>query len=112
MAVDFNINLSNLQQLTNNAGFIDEKKFSSVARKYVDMIGIATPSLIQEVKFLSGGNQQKVVVSRLMNTNPRILVMLDPTAGIDVEAKAEIHRLMDKLTQKGLSILLTIHRSG
>jgi ribose transport system ATP-binding protein len=106
MAVDFNINLSNLQQLTNNAGFIDETKFSSVARKYVDMIGISTPSLIQEVKFLSGGNQQKVVVSRLMNTNPRILVMLDPTAGIDVEAKAEIHRLMDKLTQKGLSILL------
>ncbi len=70
------------------------------------MIGIATPSLAQEVRFLSGGNQQKVVVSRLLNTEPSILVMMDPTAGIDVEAKVEIHRLMNKLTSQGLSILL------
>jgi ribose transport system ATP-binding protein len=106
MPVDFNINLSNLKQLTNKAGFIDDNEFTKIAKKFVKMIGISTPSLIQEVKFLSGGNQQKVVVSRLMNTNPRILVMMDPTAGIDVEAKAEIHRLMDQLTREGLSILL------
>ncbi len=106
MPVDFNINLSNLKQLTSKAGFIDENKFTQIAKKFVKMIGIATPSLIQEVKFLSGGNQQKVVVARLMNTNPSILVMMDPTAGIDVEAKAEIHRLMDQLTHQGLSILL------
>jgi ABC-type sugar transport system ATPase subunit len=104
--VDFNINLSNLKQLTNKLGFIDENKFTDIAARFVKLIGISTPSLIQEVRFLSGGNQQKVVVSRLLNTKPKILVLMDPTAGIDVEAKAEIHRLMDRLTKEGLSILL------
>ena len=55
---------------------------------------------------MSGGNQQKVVVSRLLNTNPKVLVMMDPTAGIDVEAKVEIHKLMNKLTNEGMAILL------
>jgi len=106
LAVDANINLSNLKRLTNKQGFINENKLKEIARNYIKLIGISTPSLIQEVKFLSGGNQQKVVVSRLLNTDPKILVIMDPTAGIDVEAKAEIHRLMNKLTSDGLSILL------
>ncbi len=105
-SVDFNINMSNFTQLVDRMGFIDEKMFTEIARKFVKLLGIATPSLIQEVRFLSGGNQQKVVVSRLLNTQPEVLVMLDPTAGIDVEAKAEIHRLMNDLTKEGLSILL------
>jgi ABC-type sugar transport system ATPase subunit len=106
LPVDANINLSNLKKLTNKYGFISDQKKEEIARNYIKLIGIATPSLIQEVRFLSGGNQQKVVVSRLLNTDPKILVMMDPTAGIDVEAKAEIHRLMNKLTNGGLSILL------
>jgi len=106
LPVASNINLSNLGKLTNRYGFVNEKKQNEIAKKYVKLLDISTPSLIQEVRFLSGGNQQKVVVSRLLNTDPKVLVMMDPTAGIDVEAKAEIHRLMDRLTEDGLSILL------
>lgn len=106
LPVDANINLSNLQKLTNKFGFVSDKKQNEIAKKYIKLIGISTPSLIQEVRFLSGGNQQKVVVSRLLNTDPKILVLMDPTAGIDVEAKAEIHRIMNQLTNEGLSILL------
>jgi ribose transport system ATP-binding protein len=106
LTVASNINLSNLKKLTNKFGFVSDKKQNEIANNYVELLEISTPSLIQEVKFLSGGNQQKVVVSRLLNTDPKVLVMIDPTAGIDVEAKAEIHRLMDQLTQEGLSILL------
>lgn len=106
LTVTSNINLSNLQKLTNRFGFVSNKKQNEIAKNYIELLDISTPSLFQEVKFLSGGNQQKVVVSRLLNTDPKVLVMMDPTAGIDVEAKAEIHRLMDQLTQDGLSILL------
>jgi ABC-type sugar transport system ATPase subunit len=106
LSVDANITLSNLKRLTNKSGFIIEKKLKEIAQRYVSLIRISTPSLNQEVRFLSGGNQQKVVVSRLLNTDPKILVIMDPTAGIDVEAKAEIHRLINELTGEGLSILL------
>ena len=106
LPVDANINLSTLNKITNNLGFIKENVFREVANKYIQLLGIDTPTVIQEVRFLSGGNQQKVVVSRLLNTNPDVLFMLDPTAGIDVEAKAEIHRLMDDLTKAGMAILL------
>jgi ABC-type sugar transport system ATPase subunit len=106
LPVDSNINLSTLAKTTNRFGFIREGAFRDVAKKYVHLLRIDTPTIIQEVRYLSGGNQQKVVVSRLLNTSPDVLVMLDPTAGIDVEAKAEIHRLMDDLTKAGMAILL------
>lgn len=105
MPIHSNINLSVLKRLVNRFGFIRNSLAMERARHYVSILGIATPSLSQEVKFLSGGNQQKVVVARLLNAEPRILVMLDPTAGIDVEAKAEIHKLMGRLVDDGLSIL-------
>ena len=106
MPVDANINLSILNKLTNKLGLIQKNKFKDIARKYIELLKIDTPTMIQEVRFLSGGNQQKVVVSRLLNTNPKVLVMMDPTAGIDVEAKVEIHKLMNKLTNEGMAILL------
>ena len=105
MPVHANINLSVLKRLVNRFGLIRDSSAMEKARRYVSMLRIATPSLSQEVRFLSGGNQQKVVVARLLNAAPRILVMLDPTAGIDVEAKAEIHKLMGRLADDGLSIL-------
>jgi len=105
MTVEENINGSILKRLVNKFGLLQKKLERERASKYVDLLGIATPSLNQEVMFLSGGNQQKVVVSRLLNTEPRILLMLDPTAGIDVEAKAEIHKIMGQLAADGMSIL-------
>jgi len=106
LPVDANINLSTLDKVTNKLGFINERSYKEIAKKYIQLLGISTPTMIQEVRFLSGGNQQKVVVSRLLNTNPKLMVMLDPTAGIDVEAKSEIHKFMDDLTKQGMSILL------
>jgi ABC-type sugar transport system ATPase subunit len=92
--------------LINKIGFIRQKEFRKNAKKYVGLLNIDTPSLNQEVRYLSGGNQQKVIVSRLIGSEPRLLLMLDPTAGIDVEAKQEIYKIMQELTSRGISILL------
>lgn len=100
-----NINLSVLKRLVNRFGLIRNSMVMNRARHYVSLLNIVTPSLSQEVRYLSGGNQQKVVIARLLNADPRILVMIDPTAGIDIEAKAEIHRLMGRLAKDGISIL-------
>jgi ABC-type sugar transport system ATPase subunit len=106
MSVESNINLSILRRLTNAWGLIRAGYARDKAKHYVHLLGISTPSLAQEVRLLSGGNQQKVVFSRLLNTEPRILVMMDPTAGIDVETKTEIHRLMADLARQRIVILL------
>lgn len=105
MSVKENINGSILKRLVNKFRIIQQNLERERAEKYVNLLEIATPSINQEVTFLSGGNQQKVVVSRLLNTEPRVLIMLDPTAGIDVEAKAEIHKIMGQLASEGMSIL-------
>lgn len=104
-SIESNINLSILERLTNKIGLIKQSKLKEIAKHYVKILNIKTPSLIQEVRYLSGGNQQKVIVSRLLNTRPKLLAMLDPTAGIDVEAKEEIHKIMLELTTQGISIL-------
>jgi len=105
-SVEENINLSILKKLINKIGFIRQKEFRKNAKKYISLLNIDTPSLNQEVRYLSGGNQQKVIVSRLIGSEPRLLLMLDPTAGIDVEAKQEIYKIMQELTSRGISILL------
>ena len=65
-----------------------------------------TPSLSQTVRYLSGGNQQKVVLAKWLSTEPKVLIMDEPTRGIDVGAKAEVHALMSHLAQQGLGILM------
>jgi ribose transport system ATP-binding protein len=75
-------------------------------KEYVQMLQIRTPSLDQRVLNLSGGNQQKVVISKWLMLRPRILIMDEPTRGIDVGAKAEIYRLMDQLIESGVSIIM------
>jgi ribose transport system ATP-binding protein len=67
---------------------------------------VRTPSLEQEVNNLSGGNQQKVVIAKWVATRPRILILDEPTRGIDVGAKAEVHALMTRLARDGLSIIM------
>ena len=73
---------------------------------YVQRLQIRTPSLDQQVLNLSGGNQQKVVISKWLMLQPRIIIMDEPTRGIDVGAKAEIYRLMHQLVESGVSILM------
>ena len=86
--------------------FIDKKRERSLTEEYVEKLNVRTTGILQELQYLSGGNQQKVVVAKWLASRPKILVMDEPTRGIDVGAKAEIYKLMNELTSEGLAILL------
>lgn len=83
--------------------FISPQKQYEIAEKYIKLLNISTPSPDQPVKNLSGGNQQKVILARWLATNPRLLIMDEPTRGIDVGAKAEIQKLVLLLAEEGKS---------
>ncbi len=85
--------------------FIDKAKQYEIAEKYIRLLGIVTPSADQLVKNLSGGNQQKVILARWLATNPQVLILDEPTRGIDVGAKAEIQRLVLDLSDEGKSFI-------
>ena len=76
------------------------------AARYVDMLSIKTPSLAQKVEFLSGGNQQKVVFSKLLFADSRILIVDEPTKGIDVGAKFEIYKIIHDLSKEGVGVII------
>ena len=86
-------------------GVIDDNAASQKSEQYVDSLQIKTTSLDVPVNHLSGGNQQKVVLGKWLMTHPRVLFIDEPTRGIDVGAKAEIHALMAKLAQEGVAIV-------
>lgn len=86
--------------------FLDKKKIKTTCLEEKDKLKIKTPHINQLVRNLSGGNQQKVLISRWMLTDPDILILDEPTRGIDVGAKAEIHKLMSKLAQQGKAIIM------
>jgi ribose transport system ATP-binding protein len=74
--------------------------------KYIDTLRIKTPSAEQKVVYLSGGNQQKVVISKWITRKPKILIVDEPTKGIDVGAKAEVHALLTELASEGIGIIM------
>lgn len=87
--------------------FIQHSKEATLARNAIDQLSIRATGIEQIVNKLSGGNQQKVVVSKWLASNPRLLIMDEPTRGVDVGAKSEIHRLMSQLAaEQGLAILM------
>ena len=88
------------------AGIVNGAKEKAAARQYVDTLGIRTPTIEQRVGALSGGNQQKVVLAKWLITQSRLLIMDEPTRGIDVGAKVEIYHLINKLTAAGAAILM------
>ena len=85
--------------------FVNKKKERELANEYVEKLNIKTPSISSAVRSLSGGNQQKVVLSRWLAANPKILILDEPTRGIDLGAKFEIYRLINKLAEQGMSII-------
>ena len=87
-------------------GFLQTHLIEDTCNEEKTKLDIKTPSMDQLIKLLSGGNQQKVLVSRWLLTSPSILILDEPTRGIDVGAKAEIHRLMSKLAQEGKAIIM------
>jgi inositol transport system ATP-binding protein len=100
-----NMMIASLERYT-RAGFLKGRLINETANREKSRLDIKTPSLDQLTRLLSGGNQQKVLVSRWLLTAPEILILDEPTRGIDVGAKAEIHRLMCKLAQEGKAIIM------
>ncbi len=105
LAVRKNIVMSVLDRLRRGV-FLNPALVDRTARQFVERLDIRTPGLRQLVRNLSGGNQQKVVIARWLTLNPRVLILDEPTRGIDVGAKAEIHALMNQLAQEGVGVLM------
>ena len=99
-----NASMAILHQLS-RFHFVRRRLERSIASRFVERLQVRTPSLDQEAGKLSGGNQQKVVLARWLAAKPKVLILDEPTRGIDVGAKAEIYRLIDELANEGLGIM-------
>ncbi|MFT3704076.1 MAG: sugar ABC transporter ATP-binding protein [Agriterribacter sp.] len=104
-SVKHNITISALNQCSNGA-FLNHKKERSIADEQIKKFNIKTPSPDQTVNYLSGGNQQKVVLAKVLLNDPDIIIFDEPTRGIDIGAKAEIYKMMNDLAQKGKAIIM------
>ncbi|HBD90464.1 MAG TPA: D-xylose ABC transporter ATP-binding protein [Gemmobacter sp.] len=100
-----NVTLPSLAR-TSRAGFLRLAEEFKLAREYTQRLDLRAASLDQDVGLLSGGNQQKVVIAKWLETGPSVLILDEPTRGIDVGAKSEIHRLMGEMVSRGLSIIM------
>lgn len=101
-----NTSITLLDQLLSN-GFVSKSKEVKVVNKIVDDYNVQAPNIWKEIKFLSGGNQQKVIIARAMSCKPAILIFDEPTKGIDVGTKTEIYRMMKKIAEdEGIGIIL------
>jgi len=104
--VTFNIILSSIPRFSNKLGFLKVKSAAGIARDAIAQLRVRTPSERQVLKNLSGGNQQKVVISKWLTRDCDVLIFDEPTRGIDVGAKDEIYNLLTKLAEEGKSIIM------
>lgn len=104
-AIDWNITIMSLRQMAKN-GIIRQADVDALSEKYLKQLQIVTPGSKQYVKNLSGGNQQKVVLAKVLAAKTKIIIFDEPTRGIDVGVKQEIYRLMNSLTEQGMSIIM------
>lgn len=105
MSVKENITLASLRKIS-HGGILDENSEAAFAKKYVDQVHIKTPSIDAPVKNLSGGNQQKVAIGKSLMVDPKIMVLDEPTRGIDVGSKWEIYKIMNELVERGVTIIM------
>jgi rhamnose transport system ATP-binding protein len=106
MSITSNISLPMLRRYLTRMGLIKQRDETATAEEYRQRLSIRAPSVKVELEKLSGGNQQKVMLSKWLNADPRLLILDEPTRGIDVGAKAEVHQLVNELTAQGLGIIL------
>ncbi|HEY6889640.1 MAG TPA: sugar ABC transporter ATP-binding protein [Solirubrobacter sp.] len=106
LSIERNIGLTRLQQLRNSLGIIGAGSEARLAADWATKLQLKFHKLADPVGFLSGGNQQKVVLGKWLATGPRVLIIDEPTRGIDVGTKAEVHRLMSELAGEGLAVLM------
>ena len=105
MPIAQNITLADLNEVS-RAGLIDAQKEASVANQYRDSLRIKTPDIYAATGNLSGGNQQKVALARWLATHPRIMILDEPTQGVDVGSKSEIHEIIVGLEEQGMAVIL------
>jgi ABC-type sugar transport system ATPase subunit len=105
LSVGDNISLASLKWAA-PGGWLSRARESSIQKKYFRELAIKAPSASVRVSTLSGGNQQKVLIARWLARNPKVLILDEPTKGVDVGAKAEIHALIGKLAESGMAVLL------
>ena len=106
MDIKQNTTLAILRRISNRFGAVRSKREKEISAHYRETLSIATSDLSKIVKYLSGGNQQKVVLAKWLSTSPKILIMDEPTRGIDIGAKTEFHALMSQLAGQGIGILM------
>jgi ABC-type sugar transport system ATPase subunit len=106
MNVGENVSICTLDR-TGAAGWINRSKEWAMAEDVSQKLAIKTSSLAAAITSLSGGNQQKCIIGRWLLTEPQVLLLDDPTRGVDVGAKAELYRLMDQLVRSGIGIIMT-----
>jgi rhamnose transport system ATP-binding protein len=105
MPILANTSLAGLKAVSRR-GLINAKREADLAERYVNEFSIKTPSVYADLQTLSGGNQQKVALARWLATNPTVLILDEPTQGVDVGSKSEIHRLMIELAERGVAIIM------
>jgi rhamnose transport system ATP-binding protein len=105
-SVTANITLATLDRYVTRLGLVDSSAEHAVADRFRRRLSIRTPSLETPVERLSGGNQQKTMLAKWLNAEPTVLILDEPTRGIDVGAKAEVHHIIDELARSGMAIIL------
>jgi ABC-type sugar transport system ATPase subunit len=106
LSVQENFSICSLEDVT-RLGWISGRRESAMTRQAAEQLGVKAPDLSVPVTTLSGGNQQKAILGRWLLTRPKVLLLDDPTRGVDVGAKADLYRIMDRLCRDGLGILVT-----
>ncbi len=101
-----NVNLSGRRHFSRMGFFVDEKRERENARKHVEQLGVKTPSLTQLIVHLSGGNQQKVILARWLSEEIKVILLDEPTRGIDVGAKSEIYSIIYGLAERGIGVVV------
>jgi rhamnose transport system ATP-binding protein len=106
MSIIANVSLPMLRKYLTRLGLLKQRDEFDTAEEYRRRLSIRTPSVRVGVDKLSGGNQQKVMLSKWLNAQPKLLILDEPTRGIDVGAKAEVHHMINELAEQGLGIIL------
>ena len=106
LSVKKNMSLAYLRKITNHMAIVDRKEEDKDCLDMIERMEVKVASTEQKINALSGGNQQKVIIGRWLLTQPKVLILDEPTRGIDVGSKSEIHRTISKLAQQGIAIIL------
>ncbi|BER93451.1 sugar ABC transporter ATP-binding protein [Thermatribacter velox] len=104
--VGYNLTISILPMISGPLGTVDFRKEREQAQRYIKELNIKTPSIRTKVFSLSGGNQQKVVLGKWLGVEPQVLILDEPTRGIDVAAKSEVHHIIAQLSKQGMGIMV------